>query len=59
MMNVLSRRSFTKGRFGHICGEEGGGIHALSKHLFAAIGAGSRPYELEKSWNMVIPLKQA
>lgn len=90
-----------KDRFGHICGEEGGGIHAHSKdgiswalsdpikaysknilwdngtssyqanferpfllfennkptHLFAATGSGSRPYELEKSWNMVIPLK--
>lgn len=90
-----------KDRFGHICGEEGGGIHALSKdgikwdladpvkaysrnvtwddgtitkqgnferpfllfengkptHLFAATGAGSRPYQLERSWNMVIPLK--
>ncbi|MEH6305425.1 glycoside hydrolase family protein [Olivibacter sp. CPCC 100613] len=90
-----------KDRFGHICGEEGGGIHALSKdgiqwdlahpvkaysrhikwedgkvtlqanferpfllfengkatHLFAATGTGNRPYELENSWNMVIPLK--
>ncbi|MFC6102115.1 glycoside hydrolase family protein [Olivibacter domesticus] len=90
-----------KDRFGHICGEEGGGIHARSKdgikwkladpikaysrhilwedgsktrqanferpfllfedgkptHLFAATGSGSRPYELENSWNMVIPLK--
>lgn len=90
-----------KDRFGHICGEEGGGIHALSKdgikwelanpvkayskhilwedgsktiqanferpfllfeegkatHLFAATGAGSKPYQLEESWNMVIPLK--
>lgn len=90
-----------KDRFGHICGEEGGGIHATSKdginwklsqpvkaysrtikwndgtitkqgnferpfllfedgkptHLFAATGSGSRPYQLDKSWNMVIPLK--
>lgn len=90
-----------KDRFGHICGEEGGGIHAtspdgikwiLSKpvkaysrhikwddgtethqanferpfllfengkptHLFAATGSGPRPYEVDKTWNMVIPLK--
>jgi len=90
-----------KDRFGHICGEEGGGIHALSKdgihwnlakpvkaysrtvlwdngtatkqgnferpfllfedgkptHLFAATGTGEQPYQLDRSWNMVIPLK--
>jgi hypothetical protein len=91
-----------KDRFGHICGEEGGGIHAKSKdginwnlatplkaysrtvkwddgttthqgnferpfllfedgvatHLFAATGSGSKPYQLERSWNLVIPLKK-
>ncbi|WP_346320390.1 glycoside hydrolase family protein [Chitinophaga sp. YIM B06452] len=90
-----------KDRFGHICGEEGGGIHATSKngvdwklsdpvkaysriirwndgtttkqanferpfllfengkptHLFAATGSGPRPYEVDKTWNMVVPLK--
>lgn len=90
-----------KDRFGHICGEEGGGIHATSKnginwklsspvkaysrtvkwndgttthqanferpfllfengkptHLFAATGSGPRPYEVDKTWNMVINLK--
>ncbi|AHF14817.1 glycoside hydrolase family protein [Niabella soli] len=90
-----------KDRFGHICGEEGGGIHATSKngvdwklsspvkaysrtikwndgtvthqanferpfllfengsptHLFAATGSGPKPYEVDKTWNMVIPLK--
>lgn len=90
-----------KDRFGHICGEEGGGIHAHSKdgiqweladpikaysrrinwddgsdtlqanferpfllfengkptHLFAATGSGPQPYQLDASWNMVIPLK--
>ncbi|MBK5719912.1 glycoside hydrolase family protein [Dysgonomonas sp. Marseille-P4677] len=90
-----------KDRFGHICGEEGGGIHATSKdgidwklsnpvkaysrtvrwndgsvthqanferpflliengkptHLFAATGAGSSPWNFERTWNMVIPLK--
>lgn len=90
-----------KDRFGHICGEEGGGIHAFSTdgvswrladqvkayskkilwddgsttiqanferpfllfengkatHLFAATGSGSGPYQFDKTWNMVIPLK--
>ncbi|MHC8950460.1 glycoside hydrolase family protein [Sphingobacterium hungaricum] len=89
-----------KDRFGHICGEEGGGIHGTSKdgitwdlskakaysktilwddgsttvqanferpfllfengkatHFFAATGSGSRPYEFDRTWNMVIPLK--
>lgn len=90
-----------KDRFGHICGEEGGGIHASSKngidwilsnpvkaysrtikwndgstttqanferpfllfedgkptHLFAATGTGPRLYEVDNTWNMVIPLK--
>ncbi len=89
-----------KDRFGHICGEEGGGIHAVSSdgidwrlsepikaysrkvrwdngtttlqanferpfllfennrptHLFAATGAGTGPWQFEKTWNMVIPL---
>lgn len=92
-----------KDRFGHICGEEGGGIHASSAdginwalsspvkaysrfiqwsdgttthqanferpfllfengqptHLFAATGSGSKPYVVDKTWNMVIPLKQS
>lgn len=91
-----------KDRFGHICGEEGGGIHATSKdgvdwklsspvkaysrhikwddgktihmanferpfllfengkptHLFAATGTGPGMYQVDKTWNMVIPLKQ-
>jgi len=90
-----------KDRYGKICGEEGGGIHAYSKdgidwhlsksvkaysktiqwddgttshqanferpfllfengkptHLFAATGDGSAPYQFERTWNMVIPLK--
>jgi hypothetical protein len=90
-----------KDRFGHICGEEGGGIHASSKdgvkwqlsnpvkaysrhvkwddgttvnqanferpfllfengkptHLFAATGSGPAPYQVDRTWNMVIPLK--
>lgn len=90
-----------KDRFGHICGEEGGGIHAVSKngvdwklsdpvkaysrnikwsdgtearmanferpfllfengkptHLFAATGTGPAMYQVDKTWNMVIPLK--
>ena len=91
-----------KDRFGHICGEEGGGVHATSKdgidwklsdpvkaysrnirwsdgstttqanferpfllfengvptHLFAATGTGPGPWNFEKTWNMVIPLKK-
>lgn len=91
-----------KDRFGHICDEDGGGIHAtsldgvdwkLSKpvkaysrtikwndgritlqanferpfllvengiptHLFAATGTGPSPWNFEKTWNMVIPLKK-
>lgn len=91
-----------KDRFGHICGEEGGGIHATSKdgvnwtlsnpvkaysrtiqwddgtvtrqanferpfllfengkptHLFAATGSGNKPYQVDETWNMVMPLKQ-
>lgn len=90
-----------KDRFGHICGEEGGGVHATSKdgvkwklsnpvkaysrtirwndgsvslqanferpfllmengkptHLFAATGSGPQPWNFEKTWNIVIPLK--
>ncbi|MGJ1411798.1 glycoside hydrolase family protein [Sphingobacterium thalpophilum] len=90
-----------KDRYGKICGEEGGGIHAYSKdgidwqlsaavkayskvirwndgsvthqanferpfllfdggkptHLFAATGDGTAPYQFERTWNMVIPLK--
>lgn len=90
-----------KDRFGPICGEEGGGIHATSgngidwtlsspikaysrhirwndgtttlqanferpflliengkpTHLFAATGTGPHPWQFEKTWNMVIPLK--
>lgn len=91
-----------KDRFGHICGEDGGGVHATSKdgidwnlsnpvkaysreirwsdgtltmqanferpfllfedgvptHLFAATGTGPSPWNFEKTWNMVIPLKK-
>lgn len=91
-----------KDRFGHICGEDGGGIHATSEngidwklsdpvkaysrkvkwtdgrevlqanferpfllfengkptHLFAATGIGPSPWNFEKTWNMVIPLKK-
>ncbi|MBO9673112.1 MAG: glycoside hydrolase family protein [Sphingobacteriaceae bacterium] len=32
--------------------------HGIATHLFAATGAGSRPYALDRSWNMVIPLKK-
>ncbi len=90
-----------KDRFGHICGEEGGGIHATSKdgikwklsnpvkaysrtikwndgtttrqanferpfllfengkptHLFAATGTGPKLYDVDRTWNMVIPLR--
>ena len=90
-----------KDRFGHICGEEGGGVHATSTdgirwnlsdpvkaysrtvrwndgsetlqanferpflliengrptHLFAATGEGPSPWNFERTWNMVIPLK--
>ncbi|ASZ15000.1 hypothetical protein CK934_18090 [Chitinophaga sp. MD30] len=90
-----------KDRFGHICGEEGGGIHASSRdgikwqlsspvkaysrqvkwtdgsttrqanferpfllfeqgvptHLFAATGSGPGLYQVDKTWNMVIPLR--
>jgi hypothetical protein len=91
-----------KDRFGHICGEEGGGVHATSAngvdwelsdpvkaysrkitwsdhtttlqanferpfllfedgkptYLFAATGTGLSPWNFEKTWNMVIPLKK-
>jgi len=91
-----------KDRFGHICGEEGGGIHATSgdgvnwilsdpvkaysktvkwnngtstyqanferpfllmengrpAYLFMATGSGPSPWNFEKTWNMVIPLKK-
>jgi hypothetical protein len=91
-----------KDRFGHLCGEEGGGIRAWSKdgikwrlydqpkaysrtilwddgttslqnhferpflliedgvptHLFAATGSGEKAWQMEHSWNMVIPLKR-
>lgn len=90
-----------KDRFGQICGEKGGGIHASSPdginwqlsdpvkaysrhvkwqdgtetyqanferpfllfedgkptHLFAATGTGGKQWQFEKTWNMVIPLK--
>ncbi len=90
-----------KDRFGHICGEDGGGIHAVSPdgvhwtlsdpvkaysrtimwddgsttlqanferpfilfedgmpaYLFAATGTGPSPWNFERTWNMVIPLK--
>ena len=90
-----------KDRFGLICGEEGGGIHATSPdgitwklstpvkaysrtikwsdgtvtkqanferpfllfengkptHLFAATGTGPKLYDVDRTWNMVIPLK--
>ncbi len=90
-----------KDRFGHICGEEGGGVHGFSTngvdwtlsdpvkaysrtvvwddgtttiqanferpfilfedgrpaYLFAATGTGRGPWQFEKTWNMVIPLK--
>lgn len=90
-----------KDRFGHICGEEGGGVHAVSDngidwklsdpvkaysrtirwddgttttqanferpfilfengkpaYLFAATGTGPGPWNFERTWNMVIPLK--
>lgn len=90
-----------KDRFGHICGEDGGGIHAISSdgihwslsnpvkaysrtiqwndgtvsrqanferpfilfedgepaYLFAAVGTGPSPWNFERTWNMVIPLK--
>jgi len=90
-----------KDRFGLICGEEGGGVHATSEdcvhwkmdehplaysrkikwdngtvtvqnhferpflliengaptHLFAATGTGPEPWDFERTWNMVIPLK--
>ena len=91
-----------KDRFGHICGEEGGGVHAMSgdginwklsdpvkaysrtivwddhtvttqanferpfllfengkpAYLFAATGTGPSPWNFERTWNMVIPLKK-
>lgn len=91
-----------KDRFGHICGEEGGGVHATSPdgvnwtlsdpvkaysktiawdngttthqanferpfllmedgvpaYFFAATGTGPSPWNFEKTWNMVIPLKK-
>ncbi|WP_162817864.1 hypothetical protein U0035_21405 [Niabella yanshanensis] len=27
-------------------------------HLFAAKGSGDKPYQVDKTWNMVMPLKQ-
>lgn len=90
-----------KDRFGHICGEIGGGVHATSEdgihwnlsspvkaysrtihwndgttstpanferpfillednkpaYLFAAVGIGPKQWSFEKTWNMVIPLR--